>query len=148
MKKLFLFFMVFIFSVSLFILTSSSIQADERPPGGGLTISVQKPIYKIGENVVFILVKYAGVDDTPANLTGCYYIISKQKDNGKWREFYTSKRDPFNFTTLGLEKKFRFKWDQKDNERTHRAKPGDWRIKFFAPHGNISKPLIATFKIE
>ncbi|MBW2179540.1 MAG: hypothetical protein JRG81_04085, partial [Deltaproteobacteria bacterium] len=126
-------------------LTSASVQAGDRPADGGLTISAKKPLYSVGETVIFSLIKYAGADDTNADLSDCYYIIPKKKDNGKWREFYTSPKNPFSFKILGLEKKFNFNWDQKDNERTHQARPGEWRIKFFAPKGNIGEPLVAKF---
>jgi hypothetical protein len=87
--------------ISVLALTDISVQAGDRPAGGGLTLSVKKPLYSVGETVVFSLIKYAGADDTNADLSDCYYIISKKKDNGKWREFYTSSKNPFPFKILG-----------------------------------------------
>lgn len=136
------------FCIAIFALAVSPVQAGDGPPGGGLTLTTKKPLYSVGENVVFSLYKYAGVDDTPANMKDCYYVITHQRPDGVWREFYTSRKNPFPFTVLGLEKKFNFGWDQKDNERTHQAKPGNWRIKLFAPNANISKPLVAKFIIQ
>ncbi|MCK4337658.1 MAG: hypothetical protein KAX11_06925, partial [Candidatus Aminicenantes bacterium] len=131
------------------LLQMVSFSAAETPKyEAGLTISTSKSTYQITENVRFILVKKTGVDDTPANLEGCYYIIQKKMDDDRWREFFTSDKNPFEITTLDLEKEFSFTWDQKDNERKHQAKPGLWRIQFFAPKGNIAEPKTAEFTIE
>jgi hypothetical protein len=126
--------------------TPAAWAAPDGPPGGGLKLYVAKKTYRVGEPVRLLLYKHAGVDDTPANLEGSYYLIeSRQGNHG--REFFTSDREPFG-TTLDLETELRFRWDQWDNERTHRARPGQWRVRFFAPKGNISKPLEAYFTIQ
>ncbi|MBW1971984.1 MAG: hypothetical protein DRG20_06055 [Deltaproteobacteria bacterium] len=138
-------FALFIF-FSSFALESLAWRPPPKP-GGGLALYVKKHNYQVGETVKFMLYKHAGVDDTPANLEGSYYVISKKKDNNKWREFYTSRKNPFG-TTLNLETPLVWTWDQKDNERTHRAKPGEWRLRFFAPKGNISEPLKVKFTIR
>jgi len=128
------------------LLSSAAWAAPDGPPGGGLKLYVAKKTYRVGEPVKLLLYKHAGVDDTPANLEGSYYIIeSRQGNHG--REFFTSDREPFG-TNLDLETELRFKWDQWDNERTHKARPGQWRVRFFAPHGNIGKPLEVYFKIQ
>ena len=93
-----------------------------------------------------MLYKHAGVDDMPANLEGSYYVIEYREGN-RGVEFYTSRKNPLG-TTLNLETERIWRWNQKDNERTHEAQPGRWRIKFYAPRGNISKPLVAAFSIR
>ena len=117
------------------------------PPGSGLNLFVQKKNYRFGETVKFMLYKNPStMDDMPANLEGSYYIISYRQGN-RGKEFYTSRREPFG-TSLDLGKKLVFTWDQWDNERLHRAQPGQWRIRFVAPKGNISKPLEVRFTIR
>ena len=131
------------------LLVASAVEAwpVPKPPGGGLKLYVAKQKYEVGEPVRFMLYKHAGVDDTPANLEGSYYIIESRKGN-KGREFYTSDREPFG-KQLDLETEQVWSWDQQDNERTHRAQPGPWRLLFYAPKGNIGKkPLKVYFKIE
>ena len=86
------------------LLQMVSFSAAETPKyEAGLTISTSKSTYQITENVRFILVKKTGVDDTPANLEGCYYIIQKKMDDDRWREFFTSDKNPFEITTLDLD---------------------------------------------
>lgn len=117
------------------------------PPGGGLKLYVEKTTYRVGEPIRFMLYKHAGVDDMPANLEGSYYII-ESRQGGHGREFYTSNREPLG-TKLSLETERIWSWDQKDNERTHKAKPGQWRLRFYAPKGNVgAKPLEVHFRIE
>lgn len=125
---------------------SASAWDEPGPPGGGLQVYVEKATYRVGEPVRFMLYKHAGVDDMPANLEGSYYVIEYREGN-RGVEFYTSRKNPLG-TTLNLETERIWRWNQKDNERTHEAQPGRWRIKFYAPRGNISKPLVAAFSIR
>ena len=121
-------------------------QAQTPPPGGGLEMYVKKHTYQSGEVVKFKLRKYAGVDDMPANLQDSYYLIEKNMGD-HWREFYTSRKNPFG-SSLPLETDKVWTWDQKDNETTHRALPGQWRLRFFAPKGNVRSPMEVRFAIE
>ncbi len=117
------------------------------PQAQGLRLYVKKHNYRSGEIVNFMLYKSsAPPDDTPANLEGSYYLIEEQMENGRWREFFTSPRNPLG-TRLALDTKALFNWDQKDNERTHSARNGTWRCRFFAPRGNIAEPLKVQFNI-
>jgi hypothetical protein len=141
-------------AMSMLLLAGLCLVAKDCPawdvpdvPGGGLRLYVEKTTYRVGEPVRFMLFKHVGVDDMPANLEGSYYVIERREGN-RGVEFYTSKREPFG-TSLGLEKELIWKWNQKDNERTHTAEPGKWRLRFYAPKGNIgSKPLEAYFTIQ
>jgi len=140
---------VVVASLAAWILIASVVEAwpVPKPPGGGLKVYVAKKAYQVGEPIKFMLYKHAGADDTPANLEDSYYIIESRKGN-KGREFYTSDREPFG-KVLDLETEQLWSWDQRDNEQTHRAWPGQWRLLFYAPKGNIGKkPLKVYFKIE
>jgi hypothetical protein len=133
-------------TIGLALLTSGAFAAPPDPPGGGLRLYVQKRTYRVGEPIKFMLYKHGNtVDDMPANLTRSYYIIEKRTPNNRGREFYTSEREPVG-TSLNLDTRRVFGWDQLDNERTHRARPGQWRLKFYTPR--ISpKPLVVHFRI-
>jgi len=65
-------------------------------------------------------------------LEDSYYVIQHQTDRG-WREFFTSKKEPFK-KELKEEKGLVWGWNQKDNEGTHRAKPGEWRLVIHGRH--------------
>ena len=81
-----------------------------------------------------------------ANLKGSYYIIQQKTDKG-WREFFTSKPEPFG-TQLENEKGRVWRWNQKDNEGTHRAKSGEWRLVFHAPEYSKGNPWTVRFTIR
>ena len=132
--------------VGLALLTSGAFAVPPDPAGGGLRVYAQKKTYRVGEPVKFLLYKHGNtVDDMPANLTRSYYIIEKRTPNNRGREFYTSEREPVG-QSLNLDTKRVFGWDQLDNERTHRAQAGQWRLKFYTPR--ISpKPLVVNFRI-
>jgi hypothetical protein len=132
--------------VALALLASAALAVPPDPPGGGLRLYVQKKTYRVGEPVKFMLYKHGNtVDDMPADLERSYYIIEKRTAGNRGREFYTSCREPVG-QSLNLDTRRTFGWDQLDNERTHRAQPGQWRLKFYTPH--ISpKPLVVYFRI-
>lgn len=109
---------------------------------GEIRLSVAKTEWNPGEKVVF---EFKNTKPQTADLTDCYYIIEYREGSGG-AEFFTSDRNPFQDLSLGQNEVRTWKWDQRDNERTHKAQPGPWRIKLYAP-GIRPQPFIVTFKI-
>jgi len=132
--------------VGFALLASDASAQPPDPPGGGLRVYTQKKTYRVGERVKFMLYKHGNtMDDMPANLDRSYYIIERRTRNNRGREFYTSDREPVG-DSLNIDTKRVFTWDQLDNERTHRAQPGQWRLKFYTPR-ITPKPLVVHFRI-
>lgn len=109
----------------------------------GLSLTVSKDAYALGEEVVFTL-KNTG--DQDINLKKSYYVIQYKKDK-KAKEFYTSARGPFEKLTLKPGKTKKITWDQWDNERENKAQPGQWRIMFYTPKAKL-KPVKGAFRIK
>lgn len=122
------------------------VKGEEQVVVGGsmqLTLTTSKEEYGPEENVRFTL-SFTGT--TTANLNDCYYIIEYREEQ-KGIEFYTSSREPFNQVNMSSGQKINWTWDQWDNERQHKAHPGRWRVKFYAPHQLQGGPLVAYFRI-
>ncbi len=109
---------------------------------GEIRLSMPKTEWVFGENVVFEL---KNTRSQPADLTGCYYLIERHQGN-EGVEFFTSDKNPFEDLKLSQNEVRTWKWDQRDNERTHKAQPGQWRLKLYAP-AIRTKPFVVTFKI-
>lgn len=109
----------------------------------GLSLSTSKVVYAQGEEVAFRL-QNTGTKNI--DLKMCYYVIQYREDN-QGIEFYTSRREPFQKLSLASGDTISWKWNQWDNEHQNRARPGEWRIIFYAPRSPI-KPLSKAFKIQ
>ncbi|MCX6557525.1 MAG: hypothetical protein NTW95_08885 [Candidatus Aminicenantes bacterium] len=110
---------------------------------GEFRLSTTKEEYAPGEAVGFEL---NNTQVKTIDLSGFYYIIGRS-DGDKYKEFYTSAKEPFAGVKLKTGEKRAWFWDQWDNERLAKAQPGNWRIRFFAPAA-LDKPFIVHFKIK
>jgi len=104
-----------------------------RPGGqaqgqGALEIKLMRNKLALGEMATFRL-ENTGVGW--ANLDGCYFVIEHRK-NGRWVEWMSSHKNPFDFRGLNAGEVRKWDWPQ-DDGRGHRAERGDWRIAFYAP---------------
>ncbi|MBN2200182.1 MAG: hypothetical protein JW747_10080 [Candidatus Aminicenantes bacterium] len=109
---------------------------------GEIKLTVTKDKWTLGEKVVF---EFKNTKPQTADLTDSYYIIERREGN-KGKEFFTSDKSPFDDLELGQNEVRTWKWDQRDNERTHKAQPGLWHIKLHAP-GIRPQPFVVTFRI-
>ncbi len=96
--------------------------------GGALTIKCMRNKLRLGETVVFRLENVGGGQ---ADLTGCYYVIERRKNN-RWLEWLTTPTDPLSIRGLNPGQIYKWDWNQTDG-RGHRTEPGPWRIVFYAP---------------
>ncbi|MBN1939703.1 MAG: hypothetical protein JW843_08955 [Candidatus Aminicenantes bacterium] len=110
--------------------------------GGEVRLSMPKEEWRSGEPVVF---RFSSTRTQTVDLSGCYYLIEK-KEVGLGVEFFTSKVNPFPDLKLSQGEARTWRWEQRDNEETHKAQPGAWRIRFFAP-GVREKPFTVVFRI-
>lgn len=110
---------------------------------GRFEVKAGKEEYAEGESIGFSM---SNELNRAVDLTGIAYVI-KDKDNNAWKEFYTSKRDFLADLSMNNGKNRTWNWDQWDNERLNKAKPGKWRMKLFVP-GVRPEPFFIEFTIK
>ncbi len=99
--------------------------------GQNATLEMKLMRYKLraGDKPTF---RVQNVGGSPANMDGHRYVIQFQKGN-QWIDFWTSSVNPLGIQSLASGQIYKFIWPGHD--RTGRtARPGVWRIVFYAPH--------------
>jgi len=122
---------------------TSTDHPDVAAFGAGLVLAAKKAVFQAKDPVSFTLTMTL---PGTAKLERCRYAIQIYAD-GQWQKYFQSEKSFFKDLTMSQGHSRTWEWSRINEDGTHYAKPGKYRIRFRAPK-HTSDILLAEFELK